>query len=134
MFHYTEFANNLFLCRLTKVTKLICYLKKDQATENCNPCWTLSCELCTTKFIRRPNLNTQIKALHDIIIKACMYWQKHFLLPCQVTDHFESCWRSVLSLWEKGYKEISPYITLWKIWVQSLPKDIFFIVLLYSTL
>ena len=101
MFHYIDFANNLFLCRLTKVTKLICYLKKDQVTENCNPCWTLSCELCTTKFTRRPNLNTQMKALHDII-KACMYWQKHFLLPCQVTDHFESHWRSVQWLWEKG--------------------------------
>ena len=70
---YTEFVHNLFLCRLTKVTKLICYLKKDQATQNCNPCWTLSCELCTTEFTRRPDLNTQMKELHDIIIKACMY-------------------------------------------------------------
>ena len=130
MFHYTEFANNLFLCRLTKVKKLICYLKKDQVTENCNPCWTLSCELCTTKFTRRPNLNTQMKALHDIIIKAYMYWQKHFLLPCQITDHFESCWRSVR---ERLERDLTLYYTF-NIWMQSLPKDIFFIVLLYSTL
>ena len=56
MFRYTEFANNLFLW--TEVTKLTCYLKKDRAPENCNPCWTLSCKLCITKFTRRPHLNT----------------------------------------------------------------------------
>ena len=66
MFRFTEFANNLFLCHWTKV-------KKDRATENCDPWWTLSCELCTTKFTRRSNLNTQMKALHDVITKACMH-------------------------------------------------------------
>ena len=34
--------------------------------------------------------NTQVRALHDMITETCMYCQKHFLQPSQLTDHFES--------------------------------------------
>ena len=52
---------------------------------------SIPCELCAIKFTRKPNLNIQMRSLHDIITNKCMYWQKHFLQPSQLCEHFGSC-------------------------------------------
>ena len=49
---------------------------------------SIPCELCAIKFTRKPNLNIQMRSLHDIISNTCMYWQKHFLQPSQLSEHF----------------------------------------------
>ena len=49
---------------------------------------SIPCDLCAIKFTRKPNLNIQMRSLHDIISNTCVYWQKHFLQPSQLSEHF----------------------------------------------